>query len=115
MNIKDGNNARQKQKIVLDSATILKYLIGKDEKIDTLIMCKNSEIDLITMDFNVYEAIGSVNEKDDFRLNKLAKFFEAVDIVSYRARKGEKPVLTDKKVEELRKALEKVNEHGKKD
>ncbi len=100
-----NNKTKQKQKIVLDSATILKYLIGKDEKIDTLIMCKASGVDLITMDFNVYEAIASIKGDDDFKLNKLAKFFEAVDVVSYRARKGEKPILKDDKVKELRKKL----------
>lgn len=103
--IKNGNNneTRQKQRIVLDSETILRYLIGKDDKIDTLIMCKGNEIDLAAMDFNVYEALASVKPYDDFKLNKLAKFFEVVDVLSYRARKGEKPIIKDDRVEELRK------------
>jgi len=106
-----NNEAKQKQRIELDSATILRYLIGNDEEIDTLIMCKSSEIELVTTDFNVYEALASIKQYDEFKLNKLAKFFEAVEIKSYKELKGEKPILKDERVEELRRnALKKKGE-----
>ena len=106
-----NNEAKQKQRIELDSATILRYLIGNDEEIDTLIMCKGSEFELVTNDFNVYEALASIKQYDGFKLNKLAKFFEAVEIKSYKELKGEKPILKDERVEELRRnALKKKGE-----
>jgi len=103
--IKNGNEsgARQRQRFVLNSETILRYLIGNDEEIETLIMCKGSEVDLVATDFNVYEAIASVKPYDEFKLNKLTKFFEVVEISSYRESRGEKPIIKDERVEELRK------------
>ena len=105
MNI-ETNEKRQKQSMFLSSEAILKYLLTDNEEIDTLIMCKSAEIDLITTDFNLHEAIGSIMKEDNFRLNKLAKLFETVKVVSYENVKHEpKPILKDKRVEELRKVL----------
>jgi len=83
----------------LDSVTILKYLQGTDDKIDTLIMCK--PIKLITTDFNLHEALGTI-PKDKFKLNKLVKFLETVKVVSYEnVHHKPKPVLTDARVLQL--------------
>jgi hypothetical protein len=66
-------------------------------------LCKGSEYDFITTDHAVYEALGAVKPNDDFKLNKLTKFFEVVKVVSYaNVFRKEKPILTEKRVEDLR-------------
>ena len=85
--------------ILLSAGDILKYLLGTDDKIDTLIKCRADEI-IITTDKEIYEALGSVKSYDDFSLPKLVKFFEAV-IIKPDNRKN---ILTHEKVEELRKS-----------
>lgn len=103
IDISNGNN-KQKQTMRLKAEAILKYLIGDDDKIDTLITCKTSDVDLVTTDLDIYEALGSIKEYDNFNFNKLKKLFEVTDIVSYKSlRKQEKPILKDERVEELRK------------
>ena len=91
--------ADAKQAYYLTSEAILKYLLNTSDNIDTLITCKGTEVNLTTTDFNLYEALGSLNETDDFRLNRLTKFLEVVHIES-----GTKGILTHERVEELRKA-----------
>ena len=90
-------NAEEKEYVLLPSA-ILKYLIGSDEEIDTLIMCKSAEVKIKTSDKAIYEAMGSIKPYDDFKLNKLVKLFEVVSIEHAK----DKPILTEKRVEELR-------------
>ncbi|MCK4521522.1 MAG: hypothetical protein KAU20_03030 [Nanoarchaeota archaeon] len=101
----------QKQKYFIKAEKILKYIITDDDETDTLIMCKSSEIDLVTSDYDIYKALASVKPYDNFKLNKLAKFFEVAEIISYKEKmRKEKPILKENDVEELRKlALEKNN------
>lgn len=87
-----------KQTFYLTSEAILKYFLNKSEQIDTLIMCRGTEVNITTTDFNLYEALGSIVERDNFNLNKLIKFMEAVHVEP-----GAKRVLTHERVEELRK------------
>lgn len=87
-----------KQTYYLTSEDILKYFMNMSDNIDTLIMCKGTEINITTTDFNLYEALGSLKERDNFNLNKLIKFLEAVHIES-----APKKPLTHERVEELRK------------
>ena len=94
-----NNQTEEKEYILLPSA-ILKYLISNDEEIDTLIMCKSSEVKIKTSDKAIYEAMGSIKAYDDFKLNKLVKLFEVVSIEHAK----DKPILTDGRVEELRTA-----------
>lgn len=89
--------ADAKQTYYLTSEAILKYFIDRSERIDTLIMCKGSEVNLTTTDFNLYEALGSLEERDHFNTNKLIKFLETV-----RIEPGSKKILTHERVEELR-------------
>ncbi|MDP7140825.1 MAG: hypothetical protein QF362_01185 [Candidatus Woesearchaeota archaeon] len=99
----NSNNIRRKKSITLSSENILAYLITEEDKINTLILCKGSEYDFITTDHAVYEALGAVKPNDDFKLNKLTKFFEVVKVVSYaNVFRKEKPILTEKRVEDLR-------------
>lgn len=97
------NENLQKQTIYLNSEAILKYLLGTDEHIDTLITCRGNELNMVTTDFEIYEAIGSLKNYDNFKINKLVKLFEVIDIKSHNDRIGEKNILKHERVEELRK------------
>jgi hypothetical protein len=82
----------------LDAGKILRYLIGGDEKMETLIICNPYRQRFITTDQEVYHALGSVKEYDEFRLNKLAKLFEVVSMRTVARKK----LLTDEIVDKLR-------------
>ncbi len=93
-----------RQKSYLNPETILKYFISKDEKVDTLIICNRPDSNLVTTDHALYEALGSIKENDNFNWRKLVKFLETVQVISYEnVHRKTKPLLTDKRVEELRK------------
>ena len=94
----------EQEKRFLKPDTILRYLITDDLDIEVMIMCKGEKMNLITTDKDVYEALGSIKPYDNFKLNKLVKFFEVVNITSYEdITKNKKPILKESRVEELRK------------
>ncbi|MEM2121529.1 MAG: hypothetical protein QXU20_02655 [Candidatus Woesearchaeota archaeon] len=93
---------REKQRIFLNSVTLLKYFLNTDDYIDTLITCRGTELELTTHDYNLYEALGSLKPYDNFNINRLVKLLEVVKVTPYENREGKK-VLTEKRVEELRK------------
>ncbi len=97
----DENTGKQRN-IVLKASAILKYFLGTDDEIDTLIKCKPSNVELSCFDQSLYEALGSLKNYDDFDFRKLVKFLESVDIVSYKSNVQERPILTEERVEELR-------------
>ena len=98
------HEVQEKQSIFLNSVALLKYFLGVDDYIDTLITCKGTELDLKTYDYNLYEALGAIKPYDDFRINKLVKLLESVNIMSYKKHKrAEKKILTERRIEELRK------------
>ncbi len=100
----NDENGIQKQKLYLKAGAILKYFLGTSDKIETLIMCRNNEIDLVTTDQDLYEALGSLKDYDNFNQRKLVKFLEVVEIGSLKRVKGrERTILTHESVEELRK------------
>jgi hypothetical protein len=97
----DQYNTRQPSELnqlFLNAGKILRYLIGSDEKLDTLIICNPQRQRFITTDQEVYHALGSVKEYDEFKLNKLAKLFEVVSMRTVI----KKQLLTDQIVEKLR-------------
>jgi hypothetical protein len=96
-------NNEGKQKMILKASAILKYFLGTDDKIDTLIKCKPDNVELMSYDQSMYEALGSLKDYDGFDFRKLVKFIESVDIISYREKYGKRPILTDERVDELRK------------
>jgi len=100
----------QKKTLYLKAEAILKFFLDADDEIDTLIKCKSTEVNLLTYDFDLYQALGSLKPQDAYQQAKLIKLLEAVDVLSYRKNfNTEKPVLTDERVDELRKtALIKV-------
>jgi hypothetical protein len=98
-----GEKMDNKQKFLLKPEAILRFLITDNDQLDTLVLCKSSEVELITTDQSVYEALASVKENDSFKLNKLAKLFEVVDIESAKRLGQKRNILTHERVEELRK------------
>lgn len=98
----------------LSSEAILRYLLGNDEQIETLILCKQEDVELLTTDHNVYEALGSTKQYDNININKLTKLLEVVDVISYRQKTNtNKPILKDERVEELRRSsLSKNQKHN---
>jgi hypothetical protein len=83
--------------IFLSAEDILKYFLGADDKIDTLIKCKASDEFIVATDKELYEALGSVKEYDNFKMQMLVKFFESVAV-----NPAQKKILTHERVEELR-------------
>jgi hypothetical protein len=86
----------------LTSTEVLRYLLGIDENLDTLIKCKPDNISLICIDHSMYEAMGSIKNYEKFDYRKLVKFLESVDIISYKNNVARnRPILTDSRVESL--------------
>jgi len=100
----ENNNEMQKQKLYLKAGAILKYFLGTSNRIENIVLCRNNEIDLVTTDQDLYEALGSIKDYDNFNQRKLVKFLEVVEIGSLKRVKGkERTILSHEKVEELRK------------
>lgn len=88
---------------VVRAETILKYLITDDDATDTLITARSSTMHLMTTDFEVYQALASIKHYDPFNFNKLKKFFEVVEIISYEESTNQKkPILKEQDVEAIR-------------
>jgi len=105
-----------KKKYFLTAEDILHYLIQDDEKFDTPIICKQEHIELYTTDLALHEAFGSIKPYDQLKPIKVAKFFENVDVQSYKqAENKEKPVLTHARVDEIRSSALKTNYEKNKD
>ncbi len=104
MEISNGNGSKARQQYFLTAEALLKYLLGTSESISTMIMCKTPDADLVTTDYELYQAFGSVKNYDDVTKARIVKLLESVDILSYRKEKSdEKKILTHERVEELRK------------
>ena len=97
-------NTEKQRSMLLRASGILKYLLGTDDKIDTLIKCKPENVTVTCYDQSLYEALGSLKDNDEFNFRKLVKFLESVDIISFRKNVNPtKPLLTEERVEKLRK------------
>ncbi|MFH1398884.1 MAG: hypothetical protein ABIG95_02125 [Candidatus Woesearchaeota archaeon] len=93
----------ERKSMILKASALLKYFLGTNERIDTLIKCKPENVELSCYDQSLYEALGSLQEYDEFNFRKLVKLLENVNIISYGERAGERKILTPERVEELRK------------
>lgn len=84
---------------------ILRYLSG-EEKLHTLITAKNTEVELITTDQCLYESLGSIMNRNEIDINLLVKLLEVVTIKPHAEMMHEdRKILTEERVEELRKSL----------
>lgn len=94
---------KAKQRMYLTAESMYKFLLGMDDKIDTLVLCRSSEVHLITTDQSIYEAIGSIEDKSKINFNKLVKLMEVTEIVSFaQSMKKPRTILTDKRVDDIR-------------
>jgi hypothetical protein len=101
-----------KQKLYLKAEAILKYLKGED-KLHTLITTQNTEVDLITTDQSLYEALGSVENRNEIDINLLVKLLEVTTIMPFKEMmKEERSLLTPKRAQELREIIQKEKEEG---
>jgi len=93
---------QQKQKSYLKAEAIYRFLLGADDKLDTLVMCQSSEIGLVTTDQSLYEAVGAFEDKSKINLNKLTKLLEVVEVISFReSMKKLRRILTDERVSQI--------------
>ncbi len=94
----------RQQRSLLNAETILKYFITDKSEIEPNILAGTGiGIKLTTTDYALYEALGSVVETDAFNWRKVVKFLEAVQIISFEnVTGGKKPILTQKRVDEIR-------------
>jgi len=100
----------KKKEMFLKAEAIYRYLDG-NERLETLIMCKPADTTLMTTDQSLYEALGSI-DKTKINYNKLVKFLENVDVLSFRsAMKKERKVLMEERVIEIREKGK--NDHNK--
>lgn len=105
----------QKQKLFLHAEALYRYLIEKDDNIDTLILCKNTVVDLVTSDQSLYEAIGSIEDKSTINFNKLVKLLEVTEVVSSKNSLGkERKILTEERVAEIKESVNKAKEKSNK-
>jgi len=92
----------EKQKMFLRADAILRYLRGNEE-LHTLITTKNTEVDLVTTDQSLYEALGSIENRSEIDLNLLVKLLEVTTITPFQEMmKQDRKILTDERVKELR-------------
>ncbi len=92
----------EKQKMFLRAEAILRYLRGNEE-LHTLVTTKNTEVDLVTTDQSLYEALGSIENRSEIDLNLLVKLLEVTSIVPFQEMmKQDRKILTDERVKELR-------------
>ena len=104
---------RGKELTFLKAETILKYLESNDDKLETIIICK-PDVKLITTDQSLYEALGSVKNKQDLNYSKLLKFVENVEIISYKRTFGfPRRILSFERQEELQKLVQGENNAAK--
>jgi hypothetical protein len=94
---------KAKERFYLNAETIYNYFMG-DEELETAIMCKTEDIDITTSDQNLYEALGSIEQRDKISYHKLVKFLENVDIISERGtRDRTRQILTPARAAEIQR------------
>ena len=88
---------------LLKADQILRYLISEDDEMDRMIMCKPPESELAAYDNEIYGALASVRSYDNIDINRLKKFFEVVNVCSYKEETGnDKPIIKEDKVDKIR-------------
>ena len=104
---------KTKNKMYLTAEMILKYLMG-DDKLHTIITTKNTEFELVTTDQSLYEALGSVENRNEINLNLLVKLLEVTTVMPFQEMmKQERKILTNERVDDLRNKLKEKNESQK--
>lgn len=110
----ESNNINQnkskeptRQKMYIKPEAILNYLLG-EEKLHTLITTQNTQVDLVTTDQNLYEALGSIEDRSKIDINLLVKFLEVTKIKPHEElAKEQRKVLTIERVKQINDLLQK--------
>ena len=103
MDMNNRTDLKKERVAMLKPHLILRYLASDDDKVDTLIMCNPDNYLLRAYDKDVYEALACLHDDEFSGMSKLRKFFEVVDIVSYRGSAGAmKPVMTEGRMQQIR-------------
>jgi hypothetical protein len=98
-------SVEQRRHVALNAATILRYLIGDDDALETAIICKQPGVEFITTDQDIYDALACIRQYDTLKLPKLVKLLEVTKVSPAVGRK----ILTEERLDSLRKeALSKV-------
>jgi hypothetical protein len=96
---------KNKQKLYVKPEAIMNYLLG-EEKLKTLFTAQSSLIELVTSDQNLYEALGSIQDRSKIDINLLVKFLEVTKIVPhFDLMKTKRKILTPDRVDELNKRI----------
>ena len=80
VDIDDQKGESSIREAYLSAATILRYLVGDDDQLETLIMCNPANQNFVTTDQDLYNALGSVKTGDKFTMNKVIKLLEVTKI-----------------------------------
>ena len=67
----------------LSPVAIIRYLMDKDDHLDTLISCATPSQNLFTTDQSLYEALVSI-PRDKININRLIKLIEVSTIISHK-------------------------------
>lgn len=105
MRITITSGSRELNKVHLDAVAILKYFLGTDNRIETLVLCRTEGTEITATDFELYQALGSLTSYGLAQHAKLVKFLENVDVLPYRLQTGNrKKILTHETVDALRQS-----------
>ncbi|MBT3407971.1 hypothetical protein HOD20_10215 [archaeon] len=89
------------KRIYLKAAIIHEFLKGNDS-LETMIFCNNDKIKFVTTDQSLYEAMGSLKNRD-IDMNKLIKLAEVTEIMPFKIlMQSERKILTNDRVDEIR-------------
>jgi len=106
----DTSQNETQQVKMLTSSAVLRFLIGNDDALETMILCKPNHLRIVTTEQALYEALGSVKEYDQFKLNKLVKLLEIIELRAAT----DKHILKDEDVERIRSTALKNAERDEK-
>jgi hypothetical protein len=106
--IGSANGNSQATRMHLDAVSILKYFLGTENNLETIIMCDSGSVQLVTTDYELYLALGSMSSYELPEHSKLVKFLERVDVMPFRQSGEEKKILTHETVESIRQTALKI-------
>ena len=64
-----------RKRIFLNAENILRFFITEDETLNNLLIYQGSGPDIVSTDTQIYQALGSIEDKDEFNRTKLVKLF----------------------------------------
>jgi hypothetical protein len=90
--------------LFLTAEMIYEYLYSKDSELEDIVfnIQPGGSLKLLTTDQNLYEALGSFQDRSDININKLIKLLELINIYPYiEATKKPRQPLTFERVNQI--------------